>query len=42
VSGDIFCLQGRYDEAEDMYKNAEAHYEGKERLARLKELKKAP
>jgi predicted negative regulator of RcsB-dependent stress response len=44
LSGDLFCLQGRYEEAEKMYKDAadEMPKDVKERLARLKELKKEP
>jgi hypothetical protein len=44
VSGDIFSLQARYEEAEKMYRRAEHRRPNdvKERLARLKELRKGP
>ncbi|MEI8173567.1 MAG: hypothetical protein WCH07_08815 [Deltaproteobacteria bacterium] len=44
LSGDIFRLHGRYKETEKMYKDAEEEMleDVKERLARLKELKKEP
>jgi hypothetical protein len=44
LSGDLFCLQGRYEEAEKMYNDAEDEMpkDVRERLARLKELKKEP
>ena len=44
LSGDIFRLQSRYEEAEKMYKDAEDEMpkDVKERLANLAELKKVP
>jgi hypothetical protein len=44
LSGDIFCLQGRYEEARKVYKDAEEEMpkDVKDRLTKLKELKKEP
>jgi hypothetical protein len=44
VYGDIFCLEGQYAEAENVYRNAasEIPHDSQERLMRLRELKKQP
>jgi hypothetical protein len=44
ISGDIFCLEGRYKEADNMYRNAtiEISHDAQERLMRLNELDKQP
>jgi hypothetical protein len=44
VYGDIFCLEGQYAEAENVYRNAasEIPHDAQERLTRLRELKKQP